>query len=88
MTGRQACEGHQHSYHDCMDLGCCTWDSYDGSCWSQVGDDMCRGNTKHNRSFFCVKYRFYLINQRYKQIFKMSLNISWGLESKSRRIFF
>ena len=46
ISGEVACEGHSFTEIECLEVGCCQWDSTTGgggACWSKVGDGMCPG---------------------------------------------
>jgi len=43
-NGEEACEGHDFSQEECENVGCCHWNSGDGRCWSDVGQDACVGS--------------------------------------------
>jgi len=40
--GERVCEGHEYKEIFCGRIGCCTWDSVEGECMSNVGQNSCQ----------------------------------------------
>ena len=40
--GERVCEGHGYNEIFCGRIGCCTWDSVEDECMSNVGQDSCQ----------------------------------------------